>query len=423
MAGAGVAAAEPQRPIVTTLGWTTDVDTFVQIDAVPYSQHSLDEVDPGGAGAPLNEESVLVRRGFFRIEATRDDYFAELELDGNTVKGPAARIVTSQVGWRLYKSGEGPTRSAAAGGAKVDDEQDPLVRVRGGLLLIPFGAQVPTNARFRDFMEQPTFLRALFPGDDDAGVSADGAYGLVRWSVSAMNGAPVGDAQWQGRDPVSSYDLMGRLGTDIPLPGRGQFVAGVSALTGTGLHPGTPPTKDSIQWIDENMDGLIQITELMDVPGSPGEPSQQFKRDALDLDATWHWCLCALGNGMLQFEGAIAKNLDRGVIYADPIARSRDIRELGFSLALEQELGPWALAGVRYDRYDADRDAAERDGVTTVYTHEVFSTLSVLAAAKWKTSRLSLQYDHVTNPFGRSDSGAPTTLRADRVTLRGQVEF
>jgi hypothetical protein len=171
------------------------------------------------------------------------------------------------------------------------------------------------------------------------------------------------------------------------------------------------------------MDGLIQVTELMDVPGSPGEPSQQFKRDALDLDATWHWCICALGTGMLQFEGAIAKNLDRGVIYADPIARSRDVRELGFSLALEQELGPWALAGVRYDRYDADRDAAERDGVTTVYTHEVFSTLSVMAAAKWKTARLTLQYDHATNPFGRSDSGAPTTERADRVTVRGQVEF
>jgi hypothetical protein len=33
------------------------------------------------------------------------------------------------------------------------------------------------------------------------------------------------------------------------------------------------------------------------------------------------------------------------------------------------------------------------------------------------------QYDHVTNPFGRGDNGAPTTQRADRVTLRAQVEF
>ena len=365
----------------------------------------MNEVDPGGSGTPLNEETIAVRRGFFRVEAHRDDYFAELELDGNTVVGPAARLQTAQVGWLL------------------GDRKAPLVRVRAGLLMIPFGVQVPINARDRYFMEQPTFLRALFPGDVDAGASANGAYELVRWSIAAMNGAPAGDAQWQGRDPASSFDLLGRLGTDIPLPHRGRFVAGVSAMTGTGLHPGTPPTKDSVQWVDENMDGLIQITELMDVPGSSGEPSQTFSRNALDLDATAHWCLRGLGHGMVQFEGAIAKNLDRGVIYADPIARSRDVRELGFALAVEQDLGAYALAGVRYDRYDADRDAAERDGVTTVYTHEVFSTVSVMAAGRWKSGRLIGQYDHVTNPFGRADNGAPTTQRADRVTLRAQVEF
>jgi hypothetical protein len=382
------------------------LDAFVQIDAVPWSQHSLDEVDPGGSGTPLNEESISVRRGFFRATAERDNYFAELELDGNTVKGPAARIVTSQVGWQY------PAH-----------DDNALVMVRGGLMLIPFGALVPTNARFRYFMEQPTFLRALFPGDADAGANAQGAYGLVRWSVSAMNGTPVQDAQWQGRDPSSSFDLMGRLGTDVPLPHHGRFVAGISAVTGKGLHAGTPPTKDSLQWVDENMDGIVQVTELTTIPGSPGEPSQTFSRDAIDLDATVHWCLRDLGHGMLQFEGAIAKNLDRGVVYADPIARSRDIRELGFSLALEQDLGPWALAGVRYDRYDADRDAAEAEGVTTVYTHEVFSTLALMVSARVHTARLIGEYDHVTNPFGRSDDGAPTSQRADRVTIRGQVEF
>ena len=391
---------------MTTLGWTTTLDGFVQVDAVPWSQHSLDEVDPGGSGTPLNEETISIRRGFFRAMAERENYFAELELDANTLKGPAARIVTSQVGWQV---------PAHAG--------DPLVQLRAGLMLIPFGAIVPNNARYRDFVEQPMFLRALFPGDVDGGANAQGAYGLVRWSVSAMNGSPVGDAQWQGRDPASSFDLLGRLGTDVPLPHRGRFVAGISAVTGKGLHAGTPPTKDSLQWVDENQDGIVQITELTTIPGSPGEPSQTFTRDVIDLDATVHWCLAELGHGMLQFEGAIAKNLDRGVVYADPIARSRDVRELGFSLGLVQDLGPIALAGVRYDRYDADRDAAEAQGVTTVYTHELFSTLAVMAAARWHTSRLTVEYDHVTNPFGRSDSGAPMSQRADRVTLRGQVEF
>jgi hypothetical protein len=378
----------------------------VVVDAVPWSQHSLDEVDPGGSGVSLNEETISIRHGFFRATAERENYFATLELDGNTVKGPAAHIQTAQVGWQ-YPAHLG----------------DPLVQLRAGLMLIPFGAMVPNNARYRDFVDQPTFLRALFPGDIDGGANARGAYGLVRWSVAAMNGAPVGDAQWQGRDPASSFDLLGRLGTDVPLPHRGRFVAGISALTGKGLHPGTPPTKDSLQWVDENQDGIVQITELTTIPGSPGEPSQAFTHDAIDLDATVHWCLADLGHGMVQFEGAIAKNLDRGIVYADPIARSRDVRELGFSLGVVQDLGPIALAGVRYDRYDADRDAAEAQGVTTVYTHEVFSTLAFMAAARWHTSRLTVEYDHVTDPFGRSDSGAPTSLRADRVTLRGQVEF
>lgn len=398
---------DTHRPVVTALGWTTSLDAFVQIDAVPYSQHSLDEVDPAGTGVSLNEEMFAVRRGLVRLEARREHYFAELQLDANTTKGPAARIQTGQVGWALPGA----------------DAGEALVRVRAGLFLIPFGALVPSGARARYFMEQPTFLRALFPGDIDAGANIDGAYGLVRYSIAAMNGAPVGDAQWAGRDPSSSYDVMGRLGTDVPLPHRGRFVVGVSAVTGRGLHAGTPPTKDSLQWRDENQDGIIQVTELVDVPGSPAIPSQTFSRNALDLDATVHWCLRELGQGQLEFEGAIAKNLDRDVVYADPIARSRDVRELGFSLALEQDLGPFALAGVRYDRYDADRDAIERAGVATVYTHEVFSTFSIMASARLHTARLIGQYDHATNPFGRADNGEPTTRRADTLTVRAQVEF
>jgi hypothetical protein len=398
-----VAHAEPVKPLVTRLGWTVDLDGLVQIDAIPWSQHSFDEVDP--SGQPLNETTLMVRRGFLRAIARRDAYYAELELDGNTVKGPAARIVTSQVGWSYGPRGE------------------PLVDVAGGLMLIPFGQLTPTNARDRTFMEQPTFIRALFPGDVDSGVHASGAYDLVRWSIAAMNGAPVADAQWKGRDPSENFDLLGRLGTDIALPHRGRFVAGVSGLTGKGVHPGSPATKDSLQWIDENSDGQVESSELMVIPGAPAIPSQGFDRDALDLDVAVHWCLRDVGHGVVQAEGAIAKNLDRGVIYADPIARSRNVRELGVSVGVVQDIGDHALAGVRYDYYNADRDANERDGIATVYTHQVFSTVAVMAAARFSTARLTAEYDHVTNPLGRDDAGMPATQRADRVTIRGQVEF
>jgi hypothetical protein len=34
-----------------------------------------------------------------------------------------------------------------------------------------------------------------------------------------------------------------------------------------------------------------------------------------------------------------------------------------------------------------------------------------------------VEYDAKTNPLGRDASGAPTTLAANRLTLRGQVAF
>jgi hypothetical protein len=396
------AAAEPLRPVTTHLGWNVDVDGFVEVDAIPWDQHSQDQLNPA-TGAPLNDEGIALRRGFLRFTATKDAYFAELEFDGNTVAGPVARIITSQVGWSL------------------PDSQ--ALTIAGGLMLIPFGAAVPLNARYRTFMEQPTFLRALFPGDDDAGVRASGSFGIVRYSLAVMNGAPIADAQWKGLDPSSSYDVMGRLGTELALPHRGRFVAGVSALDGSGLHPGQLPTKDQIVWIDTNQDGIVQLSELNVIPGQPGEPSVSFHRDAIDVDAALHWCLRDLGHGVAQLEGAIATNLDRGVIYADPINASRNLRELGFSADVVQDLGPHAQAGVRYDYYDGDRDANEVAGTTVVQTRQIFQTWGFMAAARWDTARLSIEYDRVRNPLGRADNGLPATEQADRLTIRGQVEF
>jgi hypothetical protein len=399
-----LAAAEPLRPATTHLDWRVDLDAFIQIDSVPWSEASQDEVSPAG-GATLNQTTMTIRRGFFRVVGNKEDFHALLELDASSVSGPSARLLEAIVGW------------APAG---------ELIDIQAGLMLIPFGVAVPTNARYRDFMEQPTFLRAFFPGDNDAGTEAKGAYGLLRWSAAAMNGAPVKDTQWKGADPSSSYDVIARVGIDLALPnlpGLPHITAGASALTGSSLHPGTPPTKDQLVWNDENMDGIVQPTELQTIPGSAGEPSQPFKHRALGLDARAAWCLQGAGAGAAFFEGAIATNLDRAVYYADPIASSRDLRELGWMVGLVQHVGPHALAGVRYDTYDADRDAIDRLGVQLVGTHRVFSTWAFLAAAQRGTARLSFEYDRARNPFGRDDAGRPATRADDRVTLRAQAEF
>lgn len=401
MLATGIASADPATKV--------DVSGFVQADAVAYAQDSVDQVDPS-TGAPLAQEHFGIPRASLRVDGRRDDVFSELELEAFTTRATlprptqttGVRLEIAQVGWRYGT----------------------LVEVSGGLFRTPFGAQTPTSPRTRPFLELPVMSRALFPGDMDAGVMVRGAYGLVRWSLAAMNGAPVGDAQWKGQDPSASYDLIGRIGADVPLPYRGRVIAGVSALDGNALHPGIAPTKDSIQWVDENQDGIVQSTELQVIPGSPGEPSATFSHDAIGADVAVHWCLCVVGKGYAFAEGVIAKNLDRGLVYADPLGKiGRDVRELGVVVGVVQDIGEHASAGVRYDRYVADRDAAEQLGVDFVQTHQLFSTWAVMAATRWGSTRVMVEYDHNNNPFGRNDAGMPTTMSSDRLTVRGQADF
>lgn len=369
-----------------------------------WDQASIDELAPG-TDQPLNEERFVIPRARLRAEARRDQVFAAIDLDGNTIDGATARLLGAQVGWTYRHDGA------------------PLVTASAGLFKIPFGAEVPSLERDKPFLEPPAMSRGLFPGSYDAGAMIEGRYALARWSLAVMNGTPAGDAQWRGRDPSASLDFVGRIGAEIAAPGRLRFALGVSALTGAGLHPGTTPTKDEIQWVDDNQNGRVDPTEIQVIPGSLGEPAERFTHDALGADLAVHWCLCAVGNGTAFFEAAIATNLDRGLIYADPVAAGRDLRQLGIAVGVVQELGEHALVGVRYDRYDADRDAMDREGVELVTTHQVFSTLGVMASGRWHDARFIVEYDRERNPFGRGDDGAPTTRAADRVTLRAQVGF
>ncbi len=389
--------------MVTRHGWQLDLTGYLQVDSIAWSEDSFDELDADGE--PLNEERFLIRRARLRAEARRDAFTGAIEFDGNTVAGgTTARLLGAQVGW-----------SVAPGPAHIS--------VTAGLFKTPFGAEVPASERDKAFLEPPAFARGLFPGNYDAGVMTQGSYGAARWTIAMVNGAPVGDAQWRGKDPTGSYDFVGRVGAVAHGPRKFRVEAGVSALTGTGLHPGTPETKDDLQWVDENGDGIVQITELRVIPGASATPSQTFERDALGADVQLHWCVCKLGNGTAFAEAAIATNLDRGIVYADPITQNRDLRQLGFAVGIVQNVGANVQAGIRYDRYDADRDASERQGIELVNIRKIFSTLSVMAAARYRSARFLVQYDHERNPFGRGDDGSPTTRSADTLTVRAQAGF
>ena len=145
---------------------------------------------------------------------------------------------------------------------------------------------------------------------------------------------------------------MGRLGTELELPDCCKFIAGIF-----GARRSRPPSgsvadegSDRLGRSKRRRHGAAHRTHRRARPA--GRTIAVVSPRRAHLDASLQWCLRALGRGALQFEGAIATNLDRGVIYADPINVSRNLRELGYSIDVVQDVGKHALAGIRYDYYN-----------------------------------------------------------------------
>jgi pyruvate/2-oxoglutarate dehydrogenase complex dihydrolipoamide acyltransferase (E2) component len=124
---------------------------FVQADGVVYSSASVDEVNPS-TGAPLNETRFLIRRARLRADADYGYLAGSIELDGNTVSGPTARITNVEV-------------SACWPRCVTADGRLPLVMGTLGLLRIPFGFEVQQKDYVRLFLERSSVERAHFPGE------------------------------------------------------------------------------------------------------------------------------------------------------------------------------------------------------------------------------------------------------------------
>jgi len=381
---------------------------FVQADGVVYSSASVDEVNPS-TGAPLNETRFLIRRARLRVDADYRYVEAVLEFDGNTIAGPVARITNVEVsGCWPRCNGDGP----------------PLVMGTLGLTRIPFGFEVQQKDYIRLFLERSNMARAFFPGEYDLGAKLQGGWRWLRWQVAAMNGHPPGDKQYALEDPTASKDFLGRVGADTRPRSRVHIFGGVSGLYGTGFSRGTPSTKDTLVWRDTNGDGQIDITEILGVVGQPATASRTFSRYAVGGDLNVAVDLPRVGPLTVYGEIIWATNLDRALYVADPVATGRDLRELGWYVAVMQQLGRWCAVGVRFDRYDPDADARQQVGANLVPRDKTFSTIGVVAAAMVQPyGRLSIEWDHSWNALAVDVTGAPATLGGDVVTLRGQVVF
>lgn len=393
---------------------------YVQADAVAYRQSSVDELSPA-TGEPLNDERFTITRGRLRADVNASVLSAALELDANTVQGPAARIFEAEVSARW----PGPNTQAP-----------PYVMATLGLMRIPFGADGPGQERSRLFLERATATRALFPGNYDLGLRLSGGFRPLRYALAIMNGEPVGQVFFPGQDTNGAKDILGRIGVDTHPHTRLHIEGGFSALTGTGLHRGTPSTKDVLVWRDANENGLVEGTEIQVIPGTAATPSQDFARFALgaDLRLTAKWL--AIGASCLFGEIVRAQDLDRGIQHADPIGAGRDLREFGYQIGLTQEIGRYVLLGVRYDRYNPDDDASEQRGNIIVPKDNTYSTIALAAAFRYTPAtwtfggdspfsalRLIAEYDIRSNALGRTAGGLPTTLGDDSFAIRGEVSF
>ncbi|HEU4405525.1 MAG TPA: hypothetical protein VFS43_09565 [Polyangiaceae bacterium] len=399
---------------------------FAHLDWVVGRESSRDEIDPA-TGEPLNENRFVLTRARARIEAERGAFGGRLELDANTLRGPALRPFEANLWWRWPRGRPFSTPDTGLRGdvaaPEAGGEPPAMVMATLGLFRVPFGFDTSEPATARPWLERSTASRALFAGARDLGVGVDAAWRFLRAAIALQNGEPLDAPGFGGRDPTRSKDLVGRVGVDVEVAPGVRARGGVSWLAGRGLSAGSPATKDTLNWVDGNENGLVETSELSVLPGAPARPSRGFGRSALGADLRLRVEVPSLGALVLRAEIVRAENLDRGLEPADPVAAGRDLREIGWQIGASQEVGPNVQIALRYDAYDPDADARRQAGVSIVPTDPLYATWALAVAARFEPVRLVWQYDHQRNPLGRAASGAPTTLRDDAVTLRGEVRF
>lgn len=384
---------------------TPQLAGLVQVDVTPVSQAAVDELDPG-SGAPLNDRAFALRRARVAAQITDGLVRGTVGIQASSVLAP----------FSVYLAEVSVNYPAQA--------PRPLLMAAAGVFVIPFGLEQRERVAARAYLEPSQWVSALFPGRRDLGARVEARYRFVHAVVALMNGEPNEQSALPLRDPNAAKDFIARLRVTGSVSDAVQLAFGSSLLLGAGFHPGRRETKDALVWRDVNEDGVVQTSELQVTAGSPAEASRNFERFGLGIDGALRARLPALGDMNVFAELTMAKNLDRGLWPADPLAGGRDLRELGWAIGLRQAVTRHVEIGVRYDVYDPDFDANERRGTAFVPVDARFETVSVFAAlCSVRSLRLTVQYDHRRNPLGREPSGAPTTLASDTLIMRGQLVF
>jgi hypothetical protein len=369
-------------------------------------QDSQDQLAPGGA--LLNKNRFLIRRA--RVSVTGDWEYAAfaVELDANTTSGPQVDLRKAEASLQY----------------RPDRTKPPIVMATIGQFDTPFGYELVESPRTRWFMERSQISQGFWPGEPDLGVRLAGALGFFRWTISAVNGEPLGEkSPYVLQDPNSAKDVIFRFGFDSNPRSDLQLAAGVSSLRGTGFDPGVDATKAGLQWQDLNNNGLVDANELQPLPPVVAKPSQNFQRWAAGADLRLSY-RSPLGVTKIYGEFVLGSNMDRNVYFADPIQTTIDQRELGYYVGVLQDLGPYAVAGFRYDFYDPNSNVFDkRQGLQVPFSEAVKTASPLVGLTLPDRARLVFQYDIVRNALARTAEGVPTDLKANVWTLRLQVQL
>ena len=275
-------------------------------------QDSQDQLFQGGA--PMNKNRFSVRRA--RVGLTGEWEYAAIavQLDANTTNGPQVDLRKAEASLQY----------------RPDRSKPPILMATLGQFDTPFGYELVESPHTRWFMERSTASQAFWPGEPDVGVRLAGALGFFRWTIAGLNGEPLGEkSSYVLTDPNSAKDALFRFGFDVQPVENMQMAGGVSTLRGTGFHPGTDATKSSIQWTDQNGNGMIEPIEQGAVLGQAATPSQNFDRWAVGADLRVN-VRSRLGVTKIYAEFMLASNMDRGLFVADPTLTHVDQRELGY---------------------------------------------------------------------------------------------
>ena len=139
------------------------------------------------------------------------------------------------------------------------------------------------------------------------------------------------------------------------------------------------------------------------------------------------FCDTPLGLTKVYGEVTLAQNLDRGLFIADPVQSGTAYRELGWYVAVTQEVMKYGLLGFRYDYYDPNADFFDhRSGLLIPYSSQRSRPSRPSSAWSSLSMRRSLvQYDIIRNflrPQRRRSPGRPEDEHAHRFACRWSCE-